>query len=42
MTDTQTLIDAAIKEREALIAKWLRAGGYRQLAMFIEREEHLK
>jgi len=35
-------IDLAVKAREALIMQWLRKHGMRQVAMMLEREEHLK
>lgn len=38
----QIEIDIAVKAREALIAEWLRKYGMRQVALFIENEEHLK
>jgi len=38
----QIEIDTAVKAREALIAEWLRKHGMRQVAMMLEREEHLK
>ena len=38
----QIEIDIAVKAREALIAEWLRKHGMRQVAMMLEREEHLK
>jgi len=42
MTDTQKLIDAAVKDREVLIAQWFRKLGKPQIAMMIENGEHLK
>ena len=38
----QIEIDIAVKAREALIMQWLRKHGMRQVAMMLEREEHLK
>jgi hypothetical protein len=38
----QIEIDNAVKAREALIMKWLRKHGMRQVAMMLERGEHLK
>lgn len=38
----QIEIYIAVKAREALIAEWLRKHGMRQVAMMLEREEHLK
>jgi len=38
----QIEIDIAVKAREALIMQWLRKHGMRQIAMMLEREEHLK
>lgn len=38
----QIEIDIAVKAREALIMQWLRKHGLRQVAMMLEREEHLK
>lgn len=38
----QIEIDIAVKAREALIAEWLCKHGMRQVAMMLERGEHLK
>ena len=38
----QTMIDNAVKAREALIAEWLRKHGMRQTAMMLEKGEHLR
>jgi hypothetical protein len=38
----QIEIDIAVKAREALIAEWMRKHGMRQVAMMLERGEHLK
>ena len=38
----QAEIDNAVRERELLIAEWMRKSGMRQVAMFIEQGEHLK
>jgi hypothetical protein len=38
----QTMIDNAVKAREALIMKWLRKHGMRQTAMMLGKGDHLK
>lgn len=38
----QIEIDIAVKAEREAITKWLRKHGMRQIAMMLEREEHLK
>ena len=38
----QIEIDIAVKAEREAIMKWLRKYGMQQVALFIEREEHLK
>ena len=38
----QNMIDIAVKAEREAIMKWMRKHGMRQVAMMLEREEHLK
>jgi len=38
----QIEIDIAVKAEREAIMKWMRKHGMRQVALFIERKEHLK